>query len=610
MSSIRTRMLIIVLGMLLPTALLFSWYSNQRFREAQDRALAEQDARLRLRQEVTGEILRGANASLNTILASEELRRRDFKAVSELLARVDAAQPEYIGMVVADESGKVVAQGRPTTQTVNIADRGYFRTAKRSETAVLGEYQISRTTGQPNLTLARSVRNAQGAVKYVAAIGLSVRYLEQVHSRVEPAPGAIFMLIDRTGRIVARFPGSAEYRGKLAAGVAIVDRFRSGRSGTVTARGVDGVERTYFYGPVQGPVHGLYAATGSDLRVLFADGLRQYRIAMSLLALVTIASLIFAWTAAQRWFLTPIRQMGDVTRALSHADFSKRDELPTRITDEIGVLAREIDTMARGLESRMLELGQARDELSGLNQDLERRVALRTRELETANQELESFGYSVSHDLRAPLRSIAGFAQALHEDHADTLDEQGLSDLIRIRAAANRMGELIDALLKLSRLGRAEMDLRPIDLGTVARDISARLAESEPERQVDLTVTGDMNATADAALMDVLFENLLSNAWKFTKKATRPSIRVGAREIDGERVFYVEDNGAGFDMAYADKLFGAFQRLHAQEEFPGLGVGLTTAARIVHRHGGRIWADSTPGAGATFYFTLGSASDR
>jgi two-component system, NtrC family, sensor kinase len=231
-------------------------------------------------------------------------------------------------------------------------------------------------------------------------------------------------------------------------------------------------------------------------------------------------------------------------------------------------------------------------------------------ELERKNSELEAFSYSVSHDLRAPLRSIDGFSKLLLEDHEGKLDARGQDYLLRVRESAQRMGELIDDLLLLSRVGRADLRRERIDLSGIARAAAEELQRQDPTRQVTVCIEDQLIVEADSGLMRVAFENLLGNAWKFTAKVSEARIEVGAEQQHADTMFFVRDNGAGFDMSYAEKLFSPFQRLHTELEFPGTGIGLATVHRIIDRHGGRIRADGAVGQGATFYFTIPPARSR
>jgi light-regulated signal transduction histidine kinase (bacteriophytochrome) len=265
---------------------------------------------------------------------------------------------------------------------------------------------------------------------------------------------------------------------------------------------------------------------------------------------------------------------------------------------------RELSRFTGVLEKQIAERMRAEESVRSLNLELEHRVRERTRDLEEMNRELEAFSYSVSHDLRQPLSSIAGFSKMLMDEYGGKLDAAGLHYLQRIYGNVTRMGQLIDDLLDLARVNRAELDLQPVDLTALARQITGRLREQDPQRQAHIRIADGLSARADRRLIEIALDNLLSNASKFSRDRQPAQIEFGSEQRDGRTVFYVRDNGAGFDPRYTGKLFGVFQRLHAESEFPGNGVGLATVKRVITRHHGEVWGESTPGKGAVFFFWL------
>lgn len=315
--------------------------------------------------------------------------------------------------------------------------------------------------------------------------------------------------------------------------------------------------------------------------------------------------LIIQWS-----FRIRIDSIVSVLRKIAHGDFSARI-IQNIQNDEIGLIqaninsmAIDLDRFAKNLNDRYAELMKAKNEIHKLNAELEMRVRQRTADLEETNKELEAFTYSVSHDLRAPLRSIDGFSLALLEDYTAKLDETGVDYLQRVRKATQRMGVLIDALLKLSRQTRGAIEVEKTDLSMIVRNILNLYLEKNPDRKVDATIQDQVICEADPRLMEIVIDNLLGNAWKFTRNEPVTKIDFGTTQLNGHTVYYLKDNGVGFDMQYSEKLFAEFQRLHPNEEFEGTGIGLATVRRIITRHHGKIWAESKPGEGAVFYFHL------
>ena len=315
------------------------------------------------------------------------------------------------------------------------------------------------------------------------------------------------------------------------------------------------------------------------------------------LAALLVGLALLLWLLLYAMLTRRVRRIVDTMRRVAEADFAARTGISGR--DEVAQIAQAFDAMT-------VSLGEARQALIHQRDHLEEQVAARTVELERANQELEAFSYSASHDLQAPLRAMRGFAGVLLEDYADKLDEDGRDSLQRIDRASQRMSSMVEDLLAFARSTRTALHRTSVDLSERAEEIIQELRERNLRHSFEARIQSGVTAMADASLMQSVLANLLGNAWKYSRESEASCIEFGAETVGGETVYFVRDNGVGFDMAEAARLFEPFQRLHRQDRFEGTGIGLATVWRIIQRHGGRLWADAAPGKGATFRFTLGS----
>jgi signal transduction histidine kinase len=345
-----------------------------------------------------------------------------------------------------------------------------------------------------------------------------------------------------------------------------------------------------------------------DTDEAFAEVTKLRNVVLIILLTVFVLCGIIAFSIAQS-ISAPIKTLSKGAEIIGSGNLDY--EVGSNLKDEIGQLSRTFDKMTRDLKKvtasrdelnkEIAERRRAEAEILRLNQNLRHHIV----QLEESNKELEAFSYSVSHDLRSPLRGIDGFSQALLEDYADKLDEEGKDYLQRVRAGSQRMAQLIDDLLNLSRVTRSEMKHEQVDLSRISKDIAGSLGKADPERHVEFVISEGLTARGDERLMRAAMENLFSNAWKFTSIHPQGRIEFGVSQRDGQPVYFIKDDGAGFDMTYVEKLFGPFQRLHSPRDFPGTGIGLATVQRIIHRHGGRVWIEGEVEKGATVYFTLG-----
>jgi signal transduction histidine kinase len=474
-----------------------------------------------------------------------------WQEAMDILRRVPEDFPYLERMFLADPQGTLMADtpALPGVRGVNFAHRDWYQGVSRTWAPYVSDaYQRAATPPYHVIAAAIPITTDQHQIAGILVLQVRLESLLAWMQTIELGPEEVVYLVDRQGQIAAHpafMPNG---------GLRQVSRLSAAQKALRGERGMD----IAFDLKVQ-----------EDLVVAYAP------------------------VSGYGW--------GVVAEQPTRTAFAGRDQELRQLGLAYGLVVLASVTLAAWILRTLTERRRAAQQISALNADLQRWGA----DLEAANKELEAFNYAVSHDLRGPLARINGFSQALLEDSATTLDGQGQDYLQRIIAATQHMAELIDALLALSHAARAVLSCQTIDLSALARTVAAELQGRELTRSVTFVIAEGLVANGDARLLADVLENLFSNAWKFTAGHPQACIEFGGMPgPDGSREFFVRDNGVGFDMAYADKLFGAFQRLHRPTEYPGSGVGLATVQRIIQRHGGRIWAEGAIGQGATFYFTL------
>jgi signal transduction histidine kinase len=542
----------------------------------------------------------------------KEIQDANWTEAEKVLKNFHHSFPQFDYVFIQDPAG-IIRVRVPHAETVgqDFSFRKFFQEAIATRELHISEVYVSKAAARAVVSMAVPVVDAGQNVKGVIVGSLSLRRLKEFVSRIGGEEGGSLFVVDSKGVLLAhsggREPGSlSDVYNEL-----IVQAVLGGKTGTMEFTDTDSGESFLgAYTPVAGLGWGVVAM--KPVAVAYRP-LKFLGVWFLWIAVVCFAAAVILGWGLSRILTRPLREFSNAAQKLAAGDLTVRVARNTR--DEVGILARSFNHMAerlqesyRELKTEVAERKQAEEEVRHLNADLERRVNERTLELQAVNKELEAFSYSVSHDLRAPLRSLDGFAQALVEDYRDrTLDAEGQDYLNRIRAASQRMAQLIDDMLNLARVTRRSMQVQSVDLSGLAKTIAAELRQAEPAREVEFHIPEGIIAQGDQRLLRVALENLLGNAWKFTGKCRSARVEFAVKQDNGTPVYEIRDNGAGFDMAYADKLFGAFQRLHAAGEFPGTGIGLATVQRVIHRHGGKIWAESAVGKGSAFYFTLRAA---
>lgn len=600
--SIRARLILLILFATLMPALvtLFHFVERRDLEVAEAGRLLDTEA-----GRVAGELadlIRGTAQLHYGLSRARDFDRADQAGCSIFLGEVLKAHPQYTGILTINPDGSLFCDSLRTGRKLNLTDRRYFQQALNSSNTVAVEPAFGRLTGIAVLQVAYAARSEAGVPRFVLLASINLEQIMKERAKTLPIGGAVIALVDDRGSLLSWQPGGEKLRGSSVADTAL---FRFAMSGTGSGGHADidfgGVPRLWAASALPDfPEVGLRVLVGISRESLLQRANQKLMQSLAVLALVLLVTFAGAWMLSEFGIRRQIARISAAVTRFSGGDFGARIGKPYP-GGEIGGLMAAIDRDF-GL------IQQQRETIERLNADLERRVCERTAELETANQELESFCYSVSHDLRMPLRHIDGYVGLLGGELGDRLSAEARRYLQVVTDSTRNMARLIDDLLAFARMGRAGFSEGIVDLDTLLRGTIDAMAPDIRGRDIRWKLSPLPAVRGDAAMLRQVFANLIGNAIKYTRPREVAEIEVGCSgRSDGRHVLFVRDNGVGFDMQYADKLFGVFQRMHRDDQFEGTGIGLANVRRIIARHGGRVWAEAEEDRGATFFFTLRAA---
>jgi signal transduction histidine kinase len=596
--SLRFRALCLVLLAILPL-LVLTFYSYIKSRDRTVREV-QRDELVAARNLATVQeiLIRDIRQLLVGLARQPEVQRRDREGCNALFAELLKDSPHCALIGAADPQGRIFASAPPAPELVKVADRRWFQQAVQTRAFFLGEPILGRISGKYSLSMSYPILDASGRLQGVVVAAVDLDWLGNLLAKSDLPPSTGLVLAGAGGKILFRYPEPLKYTGRRLPDP-VIQAMSSHDEGMLESVGLPGDQRLVAFTRLPAPWQDGRVAIGLPKAPVLAQVNRDLKRNLIWLGLVAVLAMAAAWWGSGWFILQPVKKLRGVTERLAGGDLSARAG-PDYAVGELGLLGHAFDQMADSLEERNARLKRASRELNRRLKELRERKA----QLEEANRELESFSYSVSHDLRAPLRGIAGFSRILQDEYAPRLDAEGRRFLDIIQNETQKMGKLIDDLLALSRLGRKVMRVADFDMENLARAVFSDLCKLEPRRNLKIRFSPLPPARGDRDMLRQVLMNLLGNAIKFTRTREVAEIEVSGRSTGTENIYCVRDNGVGFDMTYAEKLFGVFQRLHSEQEFEGTGVGLANVQRVVQRHGGRVWAEGKVEEGAVFCFSL------
>ncbi len=591
--SIRSVLLALVAAVVVPLVAVVALTIYADARHGIDQARANVRTLAKIIAANTSRTLTANREALEILSRRPDMRRVDGKRCDPILRDFRSLFPRFANLTTIDMAGIAVCSAvpQPGGKPVNVFNTEWFQRALAEKRFLAGNPFVGPITGKWVSVLISPIRNDRNEINGFMGLPLDMSAYDPNIAAAPIAPGTRYGIVSGNGRLIWRNLDPEKLIGTDVKDLAIGRKTLEVKDGEYEGTGTDNIHRFYAVTPI--PEADWYAYVGVPTQPIYADAIRN-AVLNSVLGLIFLIGISALAVYLARRIAWPVLALAGTARSLKDGRMDVRAGLDG--PSEVQEVAAEFNEMIDAIQSAELDLRR-------LNAELEQRVEKRTAELESANKALETFSYSVSHDLRTPLRAINGYAHALIEDERDHLSNDGKGMLDRIAANTARMGTLIDDILEYSRAGRLPLNRTRVDLDHLVTAIADEMHHEHPQTSMEIKLLPIVQG--DEAMLRQIFTNLIGNACKFSTGRPHPCIEVGSDTQNGTTVFYVKDNGVGFDMQYASKLFGMFQRLHTEHEFSGSGIGLSIVKQLVDRHGGRIWYNARPDEGATFFFSLG-----
>ena len=607
LSRLRVRLVLLVLLAVFPALGVVIYTAIEQRREGLNNARVEVLRLVRMAAQNHDQSIESARQLLTTLSELEIVHQRNAERCQTLFANLLRLHRIYANLGLMSPDGKVLAAAEPLADLTASGEPEFFRRAVAARQFQVGEYSVFRATRKATVNVGYPIFNANGDLQFVLFASLDLNWLYTMLGDADLPPGSSLTVTDRNRMTLLRYP---DPEGKYVGELLRTPRRPGPRPAerTSTSRGRDGVLRLYAFAKL-GHMEEEPAGIAVGVPIAEAHAMANATLRRNLMALgvATLLALAAAWLGGDFFILRRLRRLVATTQRLSHGDLSARTGV-AQGEGELHQLARAFDEMAESLQQRVVERERAEANLRALNEDLEYRVGLRTLELKRSNEDLEQFAYVASHDLQEPLRMVTNYLQLLQNRYRSQLDPKA-QDFIQIAVdGAVRMHQLIGDLLTYSRVGTAGKPFAPTNVSEVLKNALLNLKIAIEESGAKIKSESLPTVKADPVQLTQLLQNLIGNAIKF-RSDKPPEIHVAARRLRKEDgapgwEFSIRDNGIGIPAKDFDRIFLIFQRLHTREKYPGTGIGLALCKKIVERHGGRIWVESEPGQGTTFYFTL------